>query len=413
LYGAARETTPFLSALAKESVTYTQARAPSNWSLPSHVSLFTGLEAHEHKVTVHDGLSSGNTVFEELSEDGYATGVFSENGFLTGHEVGIRDCFETVVSAPDTFEGRYNTTSINPGPDGFHYADQLLEWTARRDHPWAACLNLMDAHRPFEPRIEYDRWGDERARNLQYALDTRWEWTFHGGDRPYWQLAGLESLHDGGIRQTDAVLEMTIRGLQEQGRLDETLVVVCGDHGDGFGEPGHISGEPPAVSHIIPMHEELLHVPLVVRPPGGTDRERIHDLAALTQFPSVVREHVRGDPVEHGFATERVLAKKQPVTADLRDRFERHCDAVDTYLAPSRAVYTNTENKAVKKRYHWGEKGLTELIHCAGAVETLDHSDPPEIDSEFGGDEAGIREPLEGAQATDEVKDQLAAIGYY
>ena len=73
LYGAARETTPYLSRLADESTVYAQARAPSNWSLPSHVSLFTGLDAHVHQVTVHDRLRAGHTVFETLSADGYAT----------------------------------------------------------------------------------------------------------------------------------------------------------------------------------------------------------------------------------------------------------------------------------------------------------------------------------------------------
>ena len=414
LYDAPRETTPFLSTLANESVTYTQARAPSNWSLPSHISLFTGLEAHEHKVTVHDRLQPGNTIFEELEQQGYATGLFSENGFLTGHEVAIQECFETVVSAVNTYEDRYNTASINPGPDGFYYADRLLGWTKELDRPWAACLNIMDAHRPFEPRAEYDRWGDSRARDLQRTLDPRWEWTFHSGDRPYWQLSGLESLYDGGIRQADAVLESVISSLRGREILDETLVVVCGDHGDGFGEPGHIPGEPPAVSHIVPMHEELLHVPLVVRPPGGTDRKRSHDLAALTQFPEVVRGHIRGDSsVEGEFATEQVLSKKQPVTADLRDRFERQCEAADTYLAPSRVIYTDTNSKAVRKRYYWGSEGLAERVHCAGAVEALGAVSRQEIDAAFDRGEAGVREPLEGAQPTDEVKDQLAAIGYY
>ena len=101
LYGAARETTPYLSRLTDESTVYTQARAPSNWSLPSHVSLFTGLDVHVHRVTVHDRLRAGHTVFEALAADGYATGLFSENGFLTGRDAGPADPFETTVGVPD------------------------------------------------------------------------------------------------------------------------------------------------------------------------------------------------------------------------------------------------------------------------------------------------------------------------
>ena len=413
LYGARRSTTPFLETLAARARTYTQARAPSNWSLPSHVSVLTGLETHDHGVTVHDRLLPGNTVFEAFAAAGYETGLFTENGFLTGHAVGIEECFGTVVDVPDEYPDRYDTASINPGPDGFYYADRFAAWRRAVEGPWAACLNLMDAHRPFEPRDEFDRWGDDRARELQSDLDARWEWTFHGGDRPYWQLAGLESLYDGGIRQVDAVLERVVGGLRDAGVLDETLLVACGDHGDGFGEPGRLDGEPPAVSHIVPMHEELLHVPLVVRPPGGADGERVHEPAALTRFPAVARGHAAGDPPAEGFASASVVATKQPVTGDLRDRFARTCDRVEPYAAPSRAVYTNADGTAVRKRYYWGEEGAELLSHRAGVVEAAGPAAPATVDAAFDEGTASVREPLDGRQVTDEAKEQLAALGYY
>jgi len=422
LYGAARETTPYLSRLADESTVYAQARAPSNWSLPSHVSLFTGLDAHVHQVTVHDRLRAGHTVFEALSADGYATGLFSENGFLTGRDAGLAAPFETVVGVPDDYDDRYDTTVLDPGPDGFYYADRVLTWSAEVDGSWAACLNLMDAHRPFEPREAYDHWGDDRARTLQSDLPIRWEWAFYGGDRPYWQLGALESLYDGGIRQADAVLEHVLESLRSRGALDETLVVVCGDHGDGFGQPGRVPGEPPAVSHILPMHEELLHVPLVVRPPGGATGERVDELAALTRFPAVVHAHTRDDPPSRGFTVDRALALKQPVTADLRERFERRCDPVEPYLEPSRAVYENAPDApgAVRKRSYWGDRGVTTLVHAPGVVEHRDPIEPETVDRAFRDtandrdpDRDPVREPLAGRQPDADVEAQLAALGYY
>ena len=413
LYGAARTTTPFLESLSEEAVTYAQARAPSNWSLPSHVSIFTGLEAHEHRLTVHDRLRPGNTVFESLAENGYETGLFTENGFLNGHDSGIGECFDTVVGVPDDYDDAYDTASLNPGPDGFYYADELLDWTAEREEQWAACLNVMDGHRPFEPRAGYDRWGDERARRLQANLDARWEWEFYGKTHPYWRLAGLESLYDGGIRQADAVAERVIETLRRRGELDDTLVVVCGDHGDGFGEPGHLPDEPHAVSHIIPMHEELLHVPLLVRPPGGTEGEVCHEPAALTRFPSVVEAHVGGEQSGTEFAAERVLSLKQPVTADLRDRFEDACEDVTPFTAESHAIYTNEDGRGVRKRYHWGDEGLEASVSGPGDFRPLREVDPATVADAFDGPEAGVRDPMGGRQATEEAKEQLAALGYY
>jgi arylsulfatase A len=413
VYGAPRTTTPFLEALATEARTYTQARAPSNWSLPSHVSLFTGLETHEHRVTVHDSLLPGNTVFEELAAAGYTTGVFSENGFLTGSQFGISEDFQTVIDVPDEYPDRYGAADINHGPDGFYYADRFDAWRRDTDGPWAACLNLMDAHRPYEPRDEFDQWGDERARQLQSDVGIRWEWTFHGGDRPYWQLAGLESLYKGGIRQADAILERVVEALRDDGILDETLLVVCGDHGEGFGEPGRLEDEPPAVAHIVPMHEELLHVPLLVRPPGGADGERIHDPAALTRYPAVARGWATGDPPAMGFASESVLSMKQPVTGDLRERFERNCDRIEPYIAPSRCVYTDADGTAVRKRHYWGDEAAESLIPRAGVVEAPDPTDRASIDAMFGEHTATVREPLDGQQVSDQTRDHLAALGYY
>jgi arylsulfatase A-like enzyme len=103
LQGHANETTPFLSELASEATTFTQARAPSTWSLPSHVSLFTGLHPAEHRVTGRDvRLEPGHTVWEHLrDEHGYATGVFSSNPFLCAAPVGLESAFETSVGQAD------------------------------------------------------------------------------------------------------------------------------------------------------------------------------------------------------------------------------------------------------------------------------------------------------------------------
>ena len=415
LYGHDRRTTPFLETLAAESTVYTQARAPSNWSLPSHVSLFTGIETHAHQVTVHDRLRSGTTVFETLADRGYDTGLFTENGFLASHETGIKHAFETVTTVPETYEASYDSTTLNPGPDGFYYADAFEDWRADREGPWAACVNLMDSHRPFEPRSTYDHWGDDGCRELQAELPTRWEWEFYGGDRSVEDLDRLEQLYDGGIRQADAVLDRMVTRLREAGVLDDTLLVVCGDHGDGFGERGLLPAEPQAVSHIVPMGESLLRVPLVVRPPGGGEGRRCHEPAALTAFPEVVADSVDGDADPAGFAHRAVTATKQPVTDDLRERFEATCAEPEPFFQPSRAVYTadpSTEG-AVRKRYFWGEEAVDCRIGDPGDLTIVESIEPDAVRAEFTAPAVDVREPLSGQQVSETAKEQLAALGYY
>lgn len=70
LHGYHHETTPGLARLADDSTVYTQAHAGSNWSLPSHATLFTGLPAGVHRLTMDETLVDGVTVFESLARDG-------------------------------------------------------------------------------------------------------------------------------------------------------------------------------------------------------------------------------------------------------------------------------------------------------------------------------------------------------
>ncbi|QLH84075.1 sulfatase [Halosimplex pelagicum] len=416
--GARKPTTPNLELLARESTLYTQARAPSNWSLPSHVSLFTGLETHEHRVTVDRRLAPGNTAFEKLGERGHDTGLFTENGFVASHGVGLKDAFETVETVPESVPDGYDTAELNPGPDGYYYADRFLSWSDDRDGPWAACLNLMDAHRPFEPRASHDEWGDDAARELQAELPNRWEWTFQAGERPLWQLKALEALYDGGIRQADAILGHVVSTLRERGVLDDTLLVVCGDHGDGFGERSVLDGEPPAVSHIVPMHESLLHVPLLVRRPGGHEARTVRDPAALTPFHDVALAAGAGEPVSAGaFARERVVSTKQPVTGDLRERYERNCESVDPFVAPSRAVYRAdpSVDRAVRKTYYWGDAAAELAVHDPGHVHRVGAATSESVDDAVLTRDVSVdlpREATDGGLDPDK-KAQLAALGYY
>jgi arylsulfatase A len=409
LYGARRETTPELQTLSEEATTYTAARAPSNWSVPSHVSLFTGLEPDAHQVTIHDRLAPGHTIWDDLGEAGFDTGLFTENGFVASHPVGLHESFDHVVSVPDDPPASSVTGETNDGPDGFYYAEALLDWTAQRDR-WAACLNLMDAHRPYEPRPEYDRWGGPRAWQLQSALPVRWEFDFHGGERPYWQLGGLEGLYDGGIRQTDAILATVLGALSRRGVSDETLLVVCGDHGEGLGEHSRHPAEPRAVGHIVPMTESLLHVPLVVKHPGQQTERRVHDPAALTAFPAVVEAALDGD--RETFARERVLAAKQPVTGDLRERYETAVDDPEPHFAFSRAVYERIDGDLVKTQA-WGDSVVRMRVDPARSRSLERTGGREALATAFEKVEpAGVSLDRE-TETTAETRQRLEALGYF
>jgi len=79
-YGYSRETTPNFSLLAKEGIFFEDAFANSTWTLPSHVSIFTGLYSYIHNVTqAYDSSLNSNLPLlpEILQKNGYETYFFA------------------------------------------------------------------------------------------------------------------------------------------------------------------------------------------------------------------------------------------------------------------------------------------------------------------------------------------------
>lgn len=427
--GYRRQTTPFLDAFADEATVYTQARSPSNWTVPSHVSMFTGHAVHEHGVDHTQKLDPGHTVFEALAARGYETGLFSDNPFLTDHESGLDEAFQTTRGSPDGFDPSYETNgSLGDWPNGFWYADRTLEWVDDRDGAWAACVNLMDTHRPYEPLDEYDRWSDDRSRDLQESMGYKWHWEFLSGDLSLGFARILEQIYDGAVRQADAIFEALVRGLDERGVLDDTLVVFAGDHGEGFGEPTAIPSEPPAVSHRIGTHDALYHVPLVVRAPGQREGRRVTDLATLMRFPDAVRALALGEGRADGPAfvpaDGTAVASQAPIGDAMREEAERVCGDAAPFAKHARIVYRDRPGDEVRRAAAWGDDARESVVRgCGGTADDSD-IDASEIRAVFESDRfstVDVATPLSDysefedasdTQFTADLDERLEALGY-
>lgn len=429
LLGYRRETTPFLEDFAAEATVYTQARSPSNWTVPSHVTTFTGHEAAAHEFEITDRLQLGHTIWETLADRGYDTGLFSDNPFLTAHESGLDRPFEHAEGTPDEWDPAYDTGgNLGEWPNGFHYAERLLEWTGERDGPWAACVNLMDTHRPYEPVAEYDEWSDDSVRALQEEMGYKWHWEFFAGNLSLGFAQLLETIYDGAIRQADAIFERIVAGLAERDELDDTLVVFTSDHGEGLGEPTALAAEPPAVSHRLGTHDELFHVPLVVRAPGQRAGRRVHDLATLSRFPDVVRALALDErPVDGGaFVADegRAVASQRPITAAMREEAERICGSAAPYAKRTDVVYDDRPGDRVLKRARWGPDAYETLRRGRREAEDRGEIDADAVlaaRDEVVGEAVTLGDPLdeiaEFADASDnefadDLEDRLDALGY-
>ena len=460
LHGYHRDTTPFFSEFSSQATIFYQARAPSVASLPSHVSMFTGYHTAEHGLgndAHHRGvrLSEGVTIWEELAADhGYTTGLFSDNPYLTGVPVGFQDAFDTVAEQTEPpfsdavdprsyYDGKIDHSdwihdcirsgkplqSIINGislkfsqPDnsvyGFPeklepkgYADTFLDWIDNNsDRPWAACVNLMDAHTPYVPAKKYDEWGTAKDWSVQKEIsDFRWE--FVSGQRPLDELENLKNLYDGSIRQADAKEKKIITGLRRRGVLDNTLVVITSDHGEGFGEPSNIRPNQNVVGHTLGGHESQLHVPLIVHVPGFQEgKEEISQLASLTRFPSVVRKTIdRDDSPAREFVSEVALATQLGLSDEDVDAAASYGIDSGPITGDIRIAYEHS-NGSVYKYASWKDR---QLSFRGSSVNEVENFDEYEKMNEFYRDVDYVNISKRKPKNIDtEVKNRLEKFGY-
>jgi len=107
--------------------------------------------------------------------------------------------------------------------------------------------------------------------------------------------------YDGEIRYTDELLGNIFRDLEDRGLDENTYIVITSDHGEGFWEHG-------SFEHGTTLFDEVLHVPLILIPPGGLDSTRRVPTAVsnIDVFPTILE--LAGAPLsgaEHGRSLTR------------------------------------------------------------------------------------------------------------
>lgn len=279
LYGYQRPTTPRIDAWAeRRGAVFLNAVAPSPWTLPSHVSMMTGLDAHRHGVNFDVGAPSELVMLAEvLRAAGYATLAVTGGGFVHP-QYGFDQGFDS-----------YRSHSVQMGIEdeleaGVERALGLLEGYAER--PFLLFFHTYEVHNPF-------LWRDGQfGENLEGVivdaeiLPAEADDGFLGRRRlvmrrdgrplevPFDELMRTAvDLYDCELAYTDAAVGRILDRLAALRLEDRTVVILTSDHGELFGEHG-------LVNHIS-LYDENLMVPLVVSAPGGR--------GAGTKIPDQVR----------------------------------------------------------------------------------------------------------------------------
>lgn len=88
-------------------------------------------------------------------------------------------------------------------------------------------------------------------------------------------IAGLQNRYAGGVSSFDSILYSLFEGLRERALIDDLLIVLTSDRGMPLGEHGVLGYHRPW------LHDELVHIPLILRLPGRAEAGR--RVSAVTQ----------------------------------------------------------------------------------------------------------------------------------
>ncbi len=301
--GYERDTAPYLTQMANEGANFPHAFSQATITVRSMASLFTSLYPQMHGV-MSSGLrisESALTLPEVLSKAGYATAGFGGGNPSLFHDAGIvrgydyyDDCRSIWTLVPQKIMARLGLVermdmgSARTTPPAEIVFDKAKSWL---DHepgePFFLFVHLMDVHAPYLPPDGYaDKFGPAReglpsdtrlnrkCNSLvlgksekffelveQGAFDRMNELDVTYDDISPDELDRLIDLYDGSIAYVDSQLERFMEDLSSEGILDDTLVLVTADHGEGFLDHGRLfhSGDL--------VYDELMRVPLIIRYP--------------------------------------------------------------------------------------------------------------------------------------------------
>lgn len=298
-YGYAAVATPHLDAFRKDAILFTNAYSHVPLTLPSHVSMLTGLIPPDHGVRNNIGFryeaNKHIPISHALKNAGYATGAAVSAYVLRGN-TGLDAAFDFYDDDIAVREGSAVGRLQRPGAETVVVAQR---WIAQHSsHPFFFMLHLFEPHSPYEPPEPY------RSR--------------------------YSSRYDGEIAATDAIVGGFLESLKRSGVYDRAIIVITADHGEGLNDHGE-------EEHGIFLYREAIHVPLLLKLPSSTSSGTTIDA-----------------PVQHADIAPTIVAlagAKMPAAA-------KGISLLEVENQPARRIFSET----LYPRIHLGWSELRSLV---------------------------------------------------
>ena len=258
-YGYSRQTSPNLDKLAADGTLFVNgwAHAPSTrYSMPAILTGRLPLDVYyDTSVSGWPGLAmKATTIAELLAPLGFATGAITNYEYFERYRH-----MDQGFAEYDNENAKLHTAVPGSGPAHTHgssskqQSDKAIAFVDRhagdRFFLW---VHYYDPHFDYMPHPEVPSFGKDPV-----------------------------DLYDGEIRFTDLHIGRVLDELRAKGLYDKTVVVVTGDHGEGFGEHG-------VFEHGYHLYAAQTKVPLIIRVPGLPARKAVTPAGHIDIMPTLV-----------------------------------------------------------------------------------------------------------------------------
>jgi arylsulfatase A-like enzyme len=277
-YGYGRPTSPNIDRLAADGVLFENAISPSNWTSPAFASMFTGQMPSSHGV-IHRARAIPDEVVtlpEHFRMGGWSTHAVAYKAYL--YNMGFEQGFDVWFNVP----------KHNPVAD--ENLEKVLEVIETRGRSrFFLFVHFNDPHQPFNQPRPFDRAFNHPRTLKRFGLRLPFVVSTDGnvaGCRGCKKSGGPDSvfrtvtsdLYDGEIAYLDNALGRLFDALRQRDLYDDTLIVFVADHGEVIWDrPGFFGHGGPN------LYDELIRVPLIIKPPASAHAARDKRVAAQVQ----------------------------------------------------------------------------------------------------------------------------------
>lgn len=284
VYNKEKKCSPRIDRFSEDAVVFTQAYSTAPWTVPAHVSMFTGLFPNNHQVNYANKKlykdKSIPVLFEKLQGKFMTYSV--NDSHMVSSKFGFYRGFDIYTELKRVHRNRASSKRT------FDHAKQLI--LEEKSKHALFFLHSYQVHNPYYPEIhlakEYYRRIGRKDFDQFYFRSTG---IIKKGRELFKKLPekerkDIKTIYEAGVYTFDHRFGEFIDFLEEKGIYENSMIFLLSDHGDEFMDHG-------AWDHGHSLYNELIKIPLMVKFPGNQYANRkIDSLVSITDILPTIME---------------------------------------------------------------------------------------------------------------------------